>query len=65
MTISLELSRDHFHSPPPIPTGQVVTRDKSQSGWRVIAPEDKPAERPVPKLPLHRGRSPIYGHRRH
>jgi len=35
---SLEIRRDHFKVTPPVPAGQVVVKDHSKSGWRLMTP---------------------------
>jgi len=62
---SLEIRRDHFKVTPPVPAGQVVVKDHSKSGWRLMTPVSKPVAQEVEKMPVHEGRSPIYGHHRH
>lgn len=64
MQISLKLSKDHFEVPPPVPNDHIVVRDRSQSGWRLMIPDDNyPVAPKVIQLQVQTGRSPMYGHR--
>lgn len=65
MQISPEVLKDRFKVPPSVPDDHVVVQDRSQSGWRLMAPTRNPGAQPVAKLPLHSGRSPMYGHHLH
>ncbi len=64
MQISLKLSKDHFEVPPPVPEDQIVVRDRSQSGWRLMVPDDNSlVVLKTVQLQVQTGRSPMYGHR--